>query len=463
MKYRFPENFWWGTATSATQSEGHQAGDGKGENIWDYASHHFNERFFGGVTADDTSTFYQNYREDIQRAKDIGLNSFRTSISWSRLIPDGDGEINPQAVDFYNAVIDELNAQGIEPFINLYHFDMPMALQEKGGFENREVVDAFASYARICYELFGDRVRYWFTFNEPLIPAEAGYLHPRHYPYVTSFRRAAQVLHHIVLAHCKAVAAWRELNIAGQIGIIMDVIPVYPRSDAPEDLHAAEMADLFYTRSINEPILLGRYPDELIALLKEHDQLPVIQPGDCELIANTRIDLLGINYYRPRRVKARETLLEEPHGFVPERFFEEYIMPGRRMNTSRGIEIYPAALYDIAMVVKDRYGNLPWFVSENGIGISDEEQFMVNGQVQDDYRIEFLKEHLSYLHQAMADGSNCLGYHMWTFIDCWSWQNAYKNRYGFYRLDLETQQRSLKKSGLWFKAVIENNGFEEAE
>lgn len=356
-----------------------------------------------------------------------------------------------------------LNAQGIEPFINLYHFDMPMALQEKGGFENREVVDAFARYARICYELFGDRVRYWFTFNEPLIPAEAGYLHPRHYPYVTSFRRAAQVLHHIVLAHCKAVAAWRELNIAGQIGIIMDVIPVYPRSDAPEDLHAAEMADLFYTRSINEPILLGRYPDELIALLKEHDQLPVIQPGDCELIANTRIDLLGINYYRPRRVKARETLLEEPHGFVPERFFEEYIMPGRRMNTSRGIEIYPAALYDIAMVVKDRYGNLPWFVSENGIGISDEEQFMVNGQVQDDYRIEFLKEHLSYLHQAMADGSNCLGYHMWTFIDCWSWQNAYKNRYGFYRLDLETQQRSLKKSGLWFKAVIENNGFEEAE
>lgn len=463
MKYRFPDNFWWGTATSATQSEGHQAGDGKGENIWDYASHHFNQRFFGGVTADDTSTFYQHYREDIQCAKDIGLNSFRTSISWSRLIPDGEGEINPQAVDFYNAVIDELNAQGIEPFINLYHFDMPMALQEKGGFENREVVDAFARYARICYELFGDRVRYWFTFNEPLIPAEAGYLHPRHYPYVTSFRRAAQVLHHIVLAHCKAVAAWRELNIVGQIGIIMDVIPVYPRSDTAEDLHAAEMADLFYTRSINEPILLGRYPDELIALLKEHDQLPAIQPGDCELIANTRIDLLGINYYRPRRVKARETLLEEPHGFVPERFFEEYIMPGRRMNTSRGIEIYPAALYDIAMVVKDRYGNLPWFVSENGIGISDEEQFMVNGQVQDDYRIEFLQEHLSYLHQAMADGSNCLGYHMWTFIDCWSWQNAYKNRYGFYRLDLETQQRSLKKSGLWFKTVIENNGFEGAK
>lgn len=461
MEYRFPDNFWWGTATSATQSEGRISGDGKGDNIWDYASHHFNERFFQGVTTDDTSTFYQHYREDIQRAKDIGLNSFRTSISWSRLIPDGDGEVNQQAVAFYNAVIDELHAQGIEPFINLYHFDMPMALQEKGGFENREVIDAFARYARICYQLFGDRVRYWFTFNEPLIPAEAGYLHPRHYPYVTDFRRAAQVLHHIVLAHCKAVAAWRELGLAGQIGIIMDVIPVYPRSDSPEDLQAAAMADLFYTRSINEPVLLGRYPEELVSILREHDQLPEYLAEDCALIANTRIDLLGINYYRPRRVKARETPLAETHGFVPERFFEEYIMPGRRMNTSRGIEIYPAALYDIAMVVKERYGNLPWFVSENGIGIQDEEQFMVNGQVQDDYRIAFLKEHLGYLHQAMADGSNCLGYHMWTFIDCWSWQNAYKNRYGFYRLDLATQQRSLKKSGQWFATVIANNGFQE--
>ncbi|HGF0768858.1 TPA: glycoside hydrolase family 1 protein [Kluyvera georgiana] len=461
MEYRFPDNFWWGTATSATQSEGRISGDGKGDNIWDYASHHFNERFFQGVTTDDTSTFYQHYREDIQRAKDIGLNSFRTSISWSRLIPDGDGEVNQQAVAFYNAVIDELHAQAIEPFINLYHFDMPMALQEKGGFESREVIDAFARYARICYQIFGDRVRYWFTFNEPLIPAEAGYLHPRHYPYVTDFRRAAQVLHHIVLAHCKAVAAWRELGLAGQIGIIMDVIPVYPRSDSPEDLQAAAMADLFYTRSINEPVLLGRYPEELVAILREHDQLPEYLAEDCALIANTRIDLLGINYYRPRRVKARETPLAETHCFVPERFFEEYIMPGRRMNTSRGIEIYPAALYDIAMVVKERYGNLPWFVSENGIGIQDEEQFMVNGQVQDDYRIAFLKEHLGYLHQAMADGSNCLGYHMWTFIDCWSWQNAYKNRYGFYRLDLATQQRSLKKSGQWFVTVIANNGFQE--
>ena len=323
------------------------------------------------------------------------------------------------------------------------------------------MVDAFARYADICYQLFGDRVRYWFTFNEPLIPAEAGYLHPRHYPYVSDFRRAAQVLHHIVMAHCKAVAAWRKRALPGNIGIIMDVIPVYPRSDSPEDTQAAAMADLFYTRSINEPILCGRYPAELIALLKEHHQLPDVLPGDTELLAATQIDLLGINYYRPRRVKARETPFDASQGFQPEYFFEEYVMPGRRMNTSRGIEIYPPAIYDIAMLIKNRYGNIPWFVSENGIGIMNEEQFMVEGEVQDDYRIVFLQEHLRWLHHAIADGSRCLGYHMWTFIDCWSWQNAYKNRYGFYRLDPATQQRSLKKSGRWFRRVIENNGFEE--
>lgn len=461
MKYHFPDNFWWGTATSATQSEGRVAHDGKGDNIWDYASEHFNHRFFDGIDSSQTSTFYRHFREDIRRAKALGINSFRTSLSWSRLIPDGDGEVNPQAVDFYNAVIEALHEEGIEPFINLYHFDMPMALQARGGFENREVVDAFARYARMCYTLFGDRVRYWFTFNEPLIPAEAGYLHPRHYPYVTDFRRAAQVLHHIVIAHCKAVTGWRETGLEGQIGIIMDVIPVYPRSDSEADQKAAAMADLFYTRSINEPMLLGHYPQELIDLLHDNHQLPAFLPGDCELIAATKVDLVGINYYRPRRVKARETPLAE-EAFVPERFFEEYIMPGRRMNTSRGIEIYPPALYDIAMVMKKTYGNLPWFVSENGIGIQNEEQFLVNGQVQDDYRIAFLQEHLAFLHQAISEGSQCLGYHMWTFIDCWSWQNAYKNRYGFYRLDLDTQQRSLKKSGEWFRTVTEQNGFGEA-
>ncbi len=458
-KYLFPEKFWWGASTSATQTEGVEPGDGKGENIWDYSSKEFNNRFYDGITSERTSTFYKNYKKDIKLMKDIHLNSFRTSISWSRLIPEGTGKINEKAVEFYNNVINELIEQGIEPFINLYHFDMPMVLQKKGGFENREVVEAYTEYAKKCFELFGDRVKYWFTFNEPMIPAEAGYLHDRHYPYVADFKRAAKVLHNIIIAHCKAVEIYRDMALQGKIGIIMDVIPVYPRSENPADLKAAEAADLFYTRSINEPILLGKYPAELIELLKEYDQVPQTEEGDLELIEKTKIDILGINYYKPRRVKAKEYEVNKNGIFMPEWFFDSYEMPGRRMNRSRGIEIYPKGIYDIAVTIKEKYNNIPWFVSENGIGIEGEEKFIENGIVQDQYRIDFLTEHLQYLHKGMEEGSNCLGYQMWTFIDCWSWINAYKNRYGFYRLDYDTQERTVKKSGLWFRDVIDNNGF----
>lgn len=457
--YTFPKDFFWGAASSATQTEGRQNGDNKGENIWDYSSKEYNHRFYKGVTTDSTSLFYKEYKEDIQRMSDIHLNSFRTSISWSRLIPEGIGEINQEAVDFYNGVIDTLIEKNIEPFINLYHFDMPMALQNKGGFENREIIDAYKMYAKTCFELFGDRVKYWFTFNEPMIPAEAGYLHDRHYPYVVDFKRAATVLHNTILAHCEAVKTYKEGEWEGKIGIIMDVIPVYSRSQNPADLKAAEMADLFYTKSLNDAILLGKYPDKLKDILLEYGQMPTIEKSDLELIKETSIDLLGVNYYRPRRVKAKDHAINKEGIFSPEWFFDDYEMPGRRMNTSRGIEIYPEAVYDIAMNIKENYGNIDWFLSENGIGIQKEEQFIKNGQVQDDYRIDFLKEHLVWLHKAIEDGSNCFGYHMWTFVDNWSWINAYKNRYGFYRLDLETGEKSLKKSGEWFKEVIDNNGF----
>ena len=245
----------------------------------------------------------------------------------------------------------------------------------------------------------------------------------------------------------------------GQIGIIMDVIPVYPRSENPEDVKAAEAADLFYTRSINEPVLLGEYPQELIEILREYNQVPETEEGDLDLIKETKIDLLGINYYKPRRVKAKEYEINKNGIFMPEWFFDSYEMPGRRMNRSRGIEIYPEGIYDIALMIKEKYNNIPWFVSENGIGIEGEEKFIKDGMVQDQYRIDFLKEHLQYLHKGIEEGSNCLGYQMWTFIDCWSWINAYKNRYGFYRLDYETQERTVKKSGLWFRDVIDNNGF----
>ncbi|WP_375748675.1 glycoside hydrolase family 1 protein [Vibrio sp. HN007] len=459
MNKKFPDNFYWGSAASATQTEGAAFDGGKSDNIWDHWFKAEPNRFHNGVSSTDASTFYQNYQSDIELMKNIGHNSFRTSISWSRLIPEGTGEVNQEAVEFYNNVIDELVAKEIEPFICLFHFDMPMAMQEIGGFENREVLDAYANFADTCFKLFGDRVKHWFTFNEPIVPVEGGYLYDFHYPNVVDFRRAATVAYHTMLAHAKAVQKYRAAEQEGQIGIILNLTPSYPRSQNPADLKAANICDLMFNRSFLDPAVKGEYPQELVELLKEHGQMPDIAEGDCELLASGKIDLLGVNYYQPRRVKARANAVNPESPFMPEWFFDSYEMPGRKMNPHRGWEIYEKGVYDILINLRDNYGNLPCYISENGMGVEGEEKFLVDGQIQDDYRIEFIKGHLSWLHQGVSEGANCIGYHLWTFIDNWSWSNAYKNRYGFYQLDLKTQKRSVKKSGEWFAEVSKNNGF----
>ncbi|MFA0087155.1 glycoside hydrolase family 1 protein [Vibrio sp. 10N.261.51.F12] len=459
MNYQFPENFRWGSAASSAQTEGAAFDGGKGESIWDHWYKEQPNRFHNNVSSTTASTFYQNYKADIQLMKDIGHNSFRTSISWSRLIPNGTGEINQEAVEFYNNVINELVAQDIEPFICLYHFDMPLAMQNIGGFENREVLDAYANFAEVCFKLFGDRVKSWFTFNEPIVPVEGGYLYDFHYPNVVDFKRAATVAYHTILAHAKAVEKYRALDTDGRIGIILNLTPSYPRSQNPADLKAANICDLMFNRSFLDPSVKGEYPQELVELLTEQGQMPTVEAGDCELIAKGKVDVLGVNYYQPRRVKARDNAIHPEAPFMPEHFFDYYEMPGRKMNPHRGWEIYEKGVYDILTNLRENYGNLPCYISENGMGVEGEEKFLVDGQIQDDYRIDFIQGHLEWLHKGIEEGSACFGYHLWTFIDNWSWANAYKNRYGFYQLDLNTQKRSVKKSGEWYAQVSQNNGF----
>ncbi len=459
MQYQFPDNFWWGSASSAPQTEGDSLNFGKSATIWDHWFQQQPGRFHQQVGPAETSGFYQHWREDIALLKQLNHNSFRTSISWARLIPDGTGEVNPQAVNFYNQLIDELLAQGITPFINLFHFDMPLVLQEQGGWESREVVAAYARYADTCFELFGDRVKHWFTFNEPIVPVEGGYLYDFHYPNVVDFRRAATVAYHTMLAHAQAVQHYRQRQQGGEIGIILNLTPSYPRSAHPADVKAANIADLLFNRSFLDPALRGSYPDELVALLKPHGQLPACQPGDAELLAAGVVDLLGINYYQPRRIQCRDSLVNPESPFMPEWFFDHYAMPGRKMNPYRGWEIYAPGIYDILTRLRESYGNPRCFISENGMGVENEQRFAHNGQIADDYRIEFIREHLQWVHRGISEGSNCLGYHMWTFIDNWSWCNAYKNRYGFVQLDLDSQQRSVKKSGEWFARTARENGF----
>lgn len=467
VKYQFPENFWWGSAASGPQMEGRLPNDGKADSIWDYWYAQEPEKFFDQVGPEKTTQFLKHYKEDLHLLKSIGHNSFRTSIQWSRLLPEGsDGPVNQAAVDFYNDLINECLANDIDIFMNLYHFDMPMFYQEKGGWLNRETVDAYAKYAKICFELFGDRVKKWFTHNEPIVPVEAGYLYQFHYPNHISMAEAAQVGFNELLASAKAIQQYHELNLGGQIGIILNLTPSYPRDEKnPEDVKASILTDAFFNRSFLDPSVKGTFPEELVAVLKELNILPVHTEEDIKLIQENTIDLLGINYYQPRRVKAKETPIDRENGPMPDDYFDLYEMPGRKMNPYRGWEIYEKGIYDILTNVRENYGNIPCYISENGMGVENEARFLNEyGVIEDDYRIEFVKDHLKYVHQALTEGSNVLGYHMWTGLDNWSWTNAYKNRYGFVSIDLDQDaKRTIKKSGHWYQKVSKNHGFDDEE
>ncbi|NYV28079.1 glycoside hydrolase family 1 protein [Streptobacillus felis] len=457
---KFPENFYWGSSISAEQSEGRFSGDGKGLTTWDKFFEVEPYKFHNGIGPETTTSMYKYYLDDVKLLKETGHNTFRTSISWARLIPNGVGEVNEEAVKFYRSYFNALKEEGIQVFVNLSHFDTPLALEEEfGGFASKVVVDAYAKYARTCFELFGDTVKTWFTFNEPIVSVECGYLKQYHYPTEVDPKKAVQVAYNIALASAKATKEFKEVIKDGNIGIILNLTPAYPRSNHPADLKAARIAELFANKSFLDPAVKGKYDEELVELVKKHDLLPEYTTDELEIISNNKVNILGINYYQPLRVKARESKPNDEAPFMPEYYYDNFIMPGRRMNPHRGWEIYPKGLYDISVNIRENYGNIPWFVAENGMGVEGEEKYKVGDMIHDDYRIEFFKEHLEWLHKGIQEGSNCKGYLVWTAIDCWSWLNAYKNRYGLIELDLKTAKRYIKKSGYWFKKLNENNGF----
>ncbi|RRD39052.1 glycoside hydrolase family 1 protein [Leptotrichia sp. OH3620_COT-345] len=461
-KLKFPQDFWWGAATSGPQSEGRF--NKKNRNIFDYWFDNDKTAFFNGVGPDIASNFYNSYKEDIKMLKEIGLNSLRTSIQWTRFIKDYETvEIDEDGAKFYNNVINELIKNEIIPVLNLFHFDMPMELQEKyGGWESKYVVELFVKYARKAFELFGDRVKHWVTFNEPIVPVEAQYMYKFHYPLIVDGKKAVQVLYNTALASAKVIKEFRNMKNDGEIGIILNLTPSYPRSESTEDKKAADISDAFFNNSFLDTAIYGKFPELLVEILKKDNVLWDGTLKELEIIRENTVDFLGVNYYQPKRVKARESGFDVSKGWLPDKYFEHYDMPGRRMNIYRGWEIYPQAIYDIAKNIQENYKNIKWFISENGMGVEGEERFKnSDGIIEDDYRIDFYREHLTYLHKAIQEGANCFGYHTWTPIDCWSWTNAYKNRYGFISVDLPTQIKTIKKSGYWIKKVSETNEVEE--
>ncbi|ARU91742.1 6-phospho-beta-glucosidase [Spiroplasma clarkii] len=464
MKIKFKKDFWFGAASSGPQSEGSKNKVNKSimETWYDQTP----TDFFEGVGPDEVIDLYSRHTEAVELLDEIKLNSYRTSIQWSQLINNFETlEVNQDAVNFYRDYFKEVNAKGAKLVVNLFHFDMPTVLQEIGGWTNRKVVELFEKYAKVCFELFGDLVDYWSTFNEPVVPVELGYLYGVHYPKQTNFSEALLAGHHTILAHAKVVNVFREVfknQSKKQIAIILNLTPTYPKNDEAEHVNAARIRDLLCNKTFLETAIFGRYPKELVTLLKNENLMPEFQKTDLEIIAKAKIDFLGVNFYQPCRVQAPKP--ENKDYPSPQRWFEEYILQKRRMNESRGWEIHPKTIYNIAMDIKNNYDNIPWYISENGMGAHNEEPFKnSDGIIQDDYRINFIKEHLYFLHKGIAAGSNCFGYHLWTLIDNWSWNNVFKNRYGFIEFNLKTKEFKVKSSGLWIKSVRENNNEFEIE
>ncbi|MFN6651850.1 glycoside hydrolase family 1 protein [Enterococcus gallinarum] len=459
----FPKDFWWGAATSGPQSEGRF--QKKHANMFDHWYDIEPEVFYDRVGPDMASNFYNSYREDIALMKQTGLNSLRTSIQWTRLIKDLEtNEVDPVGVAFYNNVIDEFLSQNIRPIFNLHHFDLPVELCHKyGGWESKKVVDLFVGFAEQCFALFGDRVKDWVTHNEPMVVVDGEYLFQFHYPKLVDGKKAVQVAYNLNLASAKVMAKFREMGqpqAGGRIGTVLNLTPTYAASDAEADQEAARIAELWNNKMFLDPAIKGEFPVELLELLTKDGVLWQSTADELALIKENTVDFIGVNFYHPNRVKTPDIAPNSVGAWMPDRYYDAYQMPGRRMNIDKGWEIYPKAVYDIAINIRDNYGNLPWFVSENGMGVSREERFMdEKGQILDDYRIEFIKEHLQWLHKGIEEGSNCFGYHLWTPIDCWSWSNAYRNRYGLIANDIHTQIKTIKKSGEWFKTLAENNGF----
>lgn len=457
---KIPKDFIIGAASSAWQTEGWI---GKKENQDSYLDRWFQEEKFvwhQGEGPDVATNFMERYAEDVNLMGEIGLTHYRTSINWSRFFIDHELlTVDEEYVKHINDVIDALLEKGVEPMLCLEHYELPAVLMDKfDGWSSRKVVDLYAEYAKIAFERFADRVKYWFTFNEPIVIQTRCYLDAIRWPHEQNTKKWMLWNYHKTLASAKAIEIYHQAKFEGKIGCVLNPEMVYPRSNSKEDKNAAHIYDLFFNRVFMDPMVLGEYSEEFIEICKENGIYFNPQDYDLATIKNNTVDFLGINQYYPKRVKFQRFSWNEEMPFHPEKYYEVFDLPGRKMNNSRGWEIYPEITYDIAMYIKEYYHNIPWLITENGMGIEQEDRFMdERGQVQDDYRIDFIRMHIETLLRAIEDGANCHGYMLWAFTDCVSPMNAFKNRYGLVRIDLDNNRnRSLKKSAYWYRDIIKN-------
>ncbi|MFQ3545458.1 glycoside hydrolase family 1 protein [Halobacillus rhizosphaerae] len=463
-----PEDFIIGAAISAWQSEGWS---GKKESqdsfldLWYKNNKHVWHNGYGPAVATD---FINRYKEDIGYMKEIGLTHFRTSINWARFLTDYENAIvDEDYASYVDDMINELIENGVEPMICLEHYEVPAVLfEEHGGWGSKHIVELYLKYAEKVMERYGDRVKHWFTFNEPVVVQTRVYLDAIRYPFEQNTKKWMQWNYNKGLATAKVVKLFKEMELNdkynAKIGVILNPEVTYPRSSAEHDQQAAQMYDLFFNRVFLDPAIKGEYPQELFDVMNKHEITFEYTHEELQIIKENTVDYVGLNLYFPHRVKARTSLWNDEVPFHPEYYYEKFDLPGKKMNPYRGWEIYPELMYDMGIRMKEEYGNIEWFIAENGMGVENEKRFKnEDGIIQDDYRIEFISEHLKWLIKAVEEGVNCKGYMLWAFSDNVSPMNAFKNRYGLVEIDLENDRnRSLKKSASWYKQLIQSKQFE---
>jgi beta-glucosidase len=450
---RFPEQFLWGAATAAYQIEGGANVDGRGLSIWDTYSH-TPGLVANGDTGDVAADHYHRWPEDVALMRELGLRAYRFSIAWPRIQPDGKGLVNQKGLDFYRGLIDALIAAGIEPVPTLYHWDLPQALEDVGGWPNRDTANRFADYAGLVVSQLHDGVGTWLTLNEPWCSAFLGYGIGRHAPGVHDPASGVRAAHHLLLAHGLAVDRIRAAGSA-RVGVALNLEPMRPATAAPGDVAAAQLADGMQNRLFLDPIFRGAYPADVIEHLRSRMDLGHIRDGDLA-VASRPIDVLGVNYYRPTVVAAASA--PGPDTTWPgDGAAQTSTVQGPV--TAMGWGVDAAGLEEILVRVRDEYGAVPLLVTENGAAYDDVPP--LDGVVADPERVDYLDAHLRAVRRAIGAGVDVRGYFVWSLLDNFEWAEGYAKRFGIVYVDFETQRRVPKQSARWYADVIEANALPE--
>lgn len=445
MPISFPDGFLWGAATSAYQVEGAVAEDGRGPSIWDAFV-----RVPGATVHGDTGAIaadqYHRLEADLDLMADLRLQAYRFSVAWTRIQPDGRGPINQRGLDYYKRVLDGLHARGITPALTLYHWDLPQALQDRGGWAARETAERFAEYASLLIAALGDRAPLWITINEPWCAAFLGYGTGLHAPGVRDEAAALAAAHHLLLGHGLAVQAFRaQGSRASQIGVTLNLSTVHAASDAEGDIAAARRVDGTENRLFLDPLFRGRYPEDMVDHYRSVSDFGFVRDGDLVTISSPA-DFFGVNYYLQHLIRADPSDLDRGATFLPP----------TGGTTAMGIGVNPEGLIDLLVRLKDEYTALPLYITENGAAFHD--YVDPEGTINDEERVAFFDGHVRAVQRAIAAGVDVRGYFAWSLLDNFEWAEGYSKRYGLVYVEFATQTRRPKRSAAWYSAVIARNG-----